>query len=101
MAVSRVGSENNSSTVYVLVVFIVLFLAAAVFAVVMFLGNEELKKNAENAQTELDKFGTTSELREVRPLVHKNKTVLAQLGADMKQLCRWLSGESSTAITAP
>ena len=99
MAVSRVGSESNSSTVYVLVVFIVLFLAAAVFAVIMFLGNEELRKNAENAQTELEKFGTTSELREVRPLVNRKKTVLAQLSADMKQLCSWIGGDDLAELS--
>ncbi|MCK4627833.1 MAG: hypothetical protein KAT56_02455 [Sedimentisphaerales bacterium] len=99
MPASKVSSESNSSTVYVLVVFIVLFLAAATFAVVMFLGNEELRKNAETAQTELEKFGTSNELREVRPLVQKNKTVLAQLSADMKQLCSWIGGDDLAELS--
>ena len=93
MPASRPTSETNTSTLYVMVVFIVLFLAAAVFAIYMFLKNEELRTPADNAQTELAKFGSASELREVRPLVQGSKTVLAQLKADMMQLSSWIGGE--------
>ena len=81
---------------YALVIFVVLFLAAAVFAVVMFINNEDLRTDADNARTELEKYGTASELREVRPLLPKGGravTVLRQLTSDMRYLCSLIAGE--------
>jgi len=93
MPPAKPGSDSSSSTLYVLIVFVVLFLAAAVFSVVMFLNNEELKTRANRAEDELAQFGNQSQIQEVKTLVGPNKTVLGQLGADMKILCGIIGGE--------
>jgi len=92
MAVSKASTDSGSGMLYALVVFVILFLASAVFAVWMFVSNSGLDKGRDRAITELEKFGNDAELREVRPLIQMNKTVLGQLSADMKYLCGLVAG---------
>jgi len=97
MAAPRSGSDNSNTMLYVVVIFIILFLTAAVFAVVMYMQNETLVKERNDAEEELADFGNSRELREVKSMAIKKgsrvtTTVLGRLSADMRVLCELIGG---------
>ena len=97
MAAPRSGSDNSNTMLYIMVIFIVFFLAAAVFAVVMYMKNETLVKEANNAKEDLAVFGNARELNTVKSMATKKgsrvtTTVLGRLSADMRVLCEIIGG---------
>jgi len=97
MAAPRGAADSGNTAIYVMVVFIVLFLAASVLSIVMFMSNEKLVKQANDAQDELDNLGSRQELNEVKQLTRREggRTIssLKQLNADMRYLCEMIGGQ--------
>lgn len=102
MPAAKSSSDSSSGAMYFVIgLFVVLFLAAAVFAVVMYLNNEDLRIEAENARQELNSFATSAQRNEVRPMQQGQGTVLGQLKADMQQMAAWIGGEQIGQLTLP
>jgi len=99
MATSRGPSEGSSTTLYALVIFVVLFLTAAVFAVVMYIKNEQCLSNQEAAEDALAAIASSAELRTIKPLVEKkgdrvSKTAVSRIKADMRYMAEKIAGPS-------
>ncbi len=102
MPAAKSSSDSSSGAmIFVIGVFVVLFLAAAVFAVIMYLNNEDLRTRAADAENRLGEFATRNQLQEVQPMVQGAGTVLGQLKADMQQMAAWVGGDQVANTTLP
>ncbi len=103
MPPARGSSEGNTAIMATMIVFIVLFLIAGIFAVVQFAKNEQLVKDKEDAQERFDELASSSEYTMVRPFVEKSggrvlKTALRQVAADMRYLAELIVGDDLSDI---
>jgi hypothetical protein len=100
MPVSRASSDASSSAIYALVAFIVLFLAAAVFAVIMYMKNEQYVRDAETATTQLKEIASGKELDLVKSLGKgTNRTAIGQIIDDMNALAALVGGDDLGKVT--
>jgi hypothetical protein len=86
-----------------MIVFIVLFLITGIFAVVQFVKNEDLVKEAKSAQEKMDELASSSEYNMVRPFAQKSgsrvqKTAMRQVIADMRYLGELILGEDMSGV---
>ncbi len=93
MAAPRGASESSNTIIYVLVTFIVLFLAMSIFAIMQYMDNEKLIKDEKKAKAELAKIGNPSDISKIRSLGNTDNTALSQLTVDMLDLCTKIGGE--------
>jgi len=103
MATPRNASDSNKTMFLSLVLFIVLFLAAAVFAIFMFVNNEGLVKDCKTAKDNLALIGTDREINEVKSMSGREGggkvTVLSQIGADMRYLSGLIGGQDMSELS--
>ena len=102
MPASRTAADGKNSTLYALVIFVVLFLAAAVFAVIFYVNNEQLARDAQNAEEDLQKVATSSELNALRPLMPKGgsgATAIKRITSEMNYLAGVIAGDA--VVDAP
>ena len=97
MAATRGSSGESNAVLYTMIVFIVLFLASTVVAVMQFMKNEQLRRDRDTADTRFNELATTSEYNLVKPLVVKSgssvrSTALGQITADMRYLAQLVGG---------
>ena len=93
MPASR-ASQGLSSAAYALIIFVVLFLAATVLAVMFYINNEQLAKDASVARKELANIGKSAELAEIRPLtLQRGPTAVRQITAEMRYLAGVIIGD--------
>ncbi len=81
-----------------MIIFVVLFVAAAVFAVMFFMKNEEYKKQADDAQDNLAQIASSMEVNQLKPLVKKSGssvqvTAIKRITDDMRALGVAVAGE--------
>ena len=99
---ARASSDSKSSMLYAMVIFIVLFLAAAVWAVVMYMNNEQLRADARDAQERLELLATDQEYRELKPLAATSgvgrKTAVGQLTEDVRDVVAYVVGQEAAAV---
>ena len=62
------GRQSNG-LLYTLIVFVALFVVAAVLAVIFYIGNEDIKKEADQAQNQLNEVASPAEIRKLGELV--------------------------------
>ncbi|MCH9023039.1 MAG: hypothetical protein IID32_09795 [Planctomycetes bacterium] len=97
MAATRGSSGESSALLYTMIVFIVLFLASTVVAVMQFMKTEQLRRDRDIAETRFSELATTSEYNLVKPLVVKSgrtvrSTAIGQITADMRYLAQLVGG---------
>ncbi len=99
---ARAGSDASSSMVYALVAFIVLFLAAAVFSVTMYMKNEQYLNEANAATDRLAALATDSQYNTVKSLSEPRagRTALGQIMDDITALAQLIAGEELGKISA-
>jgi len=91
-------STGESKGLFVaLIIFVVLFLGATVFAVVLFMNTEELKQSASTADQELAEMANTAQVRALKPLVQRSggrisQTAMSRVAEDMKYLAACVAG---------
>jgi hypothetical protein len=99
MAVSKGAGDIKASTLYALVAFIVLFLGAAVLAVIMYMNNEQLRKDAGDAQERLGVLATDSQYTMVKGLAQKGgATALGRINQDMQYLTALIMGQEAGEV---
>lgn len=91
-------STGESKGLFVaLIIFVVLFLGATVFAVVLFMSTEELKQSASQADQDLAEIANPSQLRALKPLIQGkaggvSQTAMTQVMDDMGYLAACIAG---------
>lgn len=100
---ARASVESSKMMLYVVVVFVVLFLGAAVLGIVMFINNSQLIKDAQKAQDDLKQVGTGSEINEAKRLLAgsdagQGTTVMSVLLGDMRYLAGVIGGQDLANI---
>ena len=103
MATPRSASDSSKTVFLSLVLFILLFLAAAVFAIVMFVNNEGLVKDCQTAQDNLALIGKDSEIKAVKSMAgregSRKVTVLSQISSDMRYLSALIGGQDLAELS--
>ncbi len=98
MAAPRASAESGNATLYVMIVFIVLFLVAAVFAVMMYMDNEKYLKDAQQAQERLRLIGNDQEINALQSLADSQRSVLRRLDADIKTVATLVGGPEMESV---
>lgn len=97
MPSQRASSEQRSSLLITMIIFMVLFLAAAVFAVVMYLQGDDLRKSAAVAEERIAEMATPAQYNVAKRLVEKRGngiiTAMGRIEADMRSLAQIITGE--------
>jgi len=101
MPASRGTTGGRDTTLGVMILFIVLFLIAAIFAVFQFMNNEQLRNDRSEALARFDELATSNEYNIVKPLIRKRglnvqSTALSQITADLRYLAELIAGEELT-----
>jgi len=91
MAVARTTSEPKKSMLITLVVFIVLFLAAAVLAVMFYMKQSQLISDRDRSQKDLRDIASPSELVEIKPLLAGGRVGVTAVGR-LKEDMRFIGG---------
>lgn len=94
---ARATSDNKNSLLYVLIIFIVLFLVATAFAIVLYLSNEDYIDQASNARDAYDEITTRNQYNAVKPLISKRGdtvqiTALGRIMDDMTRMAQLIAG---------
>jgi len=103
MAATRGSSGESNAVLYTMIMFIVLFLASTVVAVMQFMKNEQLRQDKESAETRFSDLATPNEYNQVKSLAVKrggrvSSTALGQITADMRYLNQLIGGEDMVNV---
>ena len=97
MAATRGSSGESNAVLYTMIVFVVMFLASTVIAVMQFMKNEQLRQDKDTADTRFSELATQSEYNQVKSLAVKSggrvsSTAVGQITADMRYLAQLVGG---------
>jgi len=92
----RATSEPKKSMISALVIFVVLFLAAAVLAVVLFMNNEQLVKDKNDAVNALDEIANNSQRNALKPMIERSGSrvtpAMSRVIQDMREMAQLIGG---------
>ncbi len=91
---ARASSDSSNSVMYALVAFVVLFLAAAVFAVTMYMKNEQYVNEAKTASDHFAALATEAQFNTVKSLsdLRTGRTALGQMIDDLTAMAQLVAG---------
>ena len=97
MAATRGSSGESNAVLYTMIVFVVMFLASTVIAVMQFMKNEQLRQDKDTADTRFSELATQSEYNQVKSLAVKrggrvSSTAVGQITADMRYMAQLVGG---------
>jgi hypothetical protein len=92
MPPSRASMDASKSTLYAMIIFVVLFLIAAVIAVMMYIKNSEYVRDKEAADKKFNEMANASEYNQVKSLIKPGQTAVGQLGKQMRELGGLIGG---------
>ena len=95
MAASRPGSEAKKSVVYTMIILIVLFLAAAVFAIMFYAKTSQYLKDKQDAEDKLDQIVNRNEYNAIKALGSRNKTAVGQITDDVRHMVQIIAGDDA------
>ena len=98
MPSARASSETKNSVLYAMVLFILLFLAATVLAIILYMNNEQYVTDARQAKEDLEVIANSRQISQVKGLaVVKGQTVrytaLDRIGNDLQYITGVVGGE--------
>ena len=95
MPASRASVDSSKSTLIALVIFIALFLVAAVFAIMFFMKTEQYLSDKKTAEDRLDEIANTSEYNAIKPLIDTRRriTVISRITDDVQYIIQLMAGE--------
>ena len=95
MAVAKAGSEPKKSMVIVMGLFVVLFLAAASAAVVLFMGQSQLVSERDTAQDQLNRIASDTQASEMRSLSGgPGNPAMSRVTEDMQAVAVMAAGDA-------
>ncbi|MBN1436794.1 MAG: hypothetical protein JW936_06945 [Sedimentisphaerales bacterium] len=68
MPSARASSDNKNSTLYALILFVILFLASTVFTIILYMNNSDLQTAADEAISQRETLASTSEYNAIKAL---------------------------------
>jgi hypothetical protein len=75
-----------------MIIFVVLFLAAAVLAVMMYINISQYQKDAQTADKKFSELATANEYNQVKPMITRGQTGVGQLSKQMHELAVTIGG---------
>jgi len=102
MPASRTTTDTGNAVLYAMVVFIVLFLAATVLAIVLYLNNEQYVKDADEATGRLARIATDRQYRDIQALAvrkgSRQYTALDRIGDDFDYFVKLVRGADADDV---
>ena len=91
------GTSESKSMLIAVVIFVVLFLAAAVAAVMLYLERTDLIGERDQAQSRLNEIASAAQLNQIKPLAARGQTAMAVVLDDMQFMAQAILGQEVAA----